>query len=81
MPRPFARRTIDADIKLSYTVIDGEHNVLKFTATVCGYRNFHIATMSGTRASEAISKCREIRDRIKAGDEAIWTESMPFIAA
>ena len=61
-------------------MIDVEKNLVKFTATICGWSSWHIGTIDGRRAQEAIATCKEIRDRINADDKAIFNVPMPFLS-
>lgn len=59
-----------------------ETELHRFTATICGWRNWKIATSEPyTRlvAEQVIAKVRAIRDRIQAGDESVFDEPNVFV--
>ena len=70
----------DANITESVLVEDGECQQHRFTATICGWNNFHIwqgkthNTSMKERTDQIIKRVSVIRDRIISGDESVFSE-------
>ena len=52
----------------------GDEGYRRFTATIRGSRNWKIWQGRTPPAERIMRRVQEIRDRIDAGDESVWTE-------
>jgi hypothetical protein len=71
--RVIARHKWLSDCTITESISDDER-YRKFTATICGWRGFEIycGELYDGVTKKVIAKVKEIREKIQAGDEAIF---------